>query len=76
MKDKKKWLVRFTHNKNKYYGGVFDIEEDAAMEVNLLCDKHGIERKNTIIKNMKTDTIIQHDVIPSLFMNNKMPSSL
>jgi hypothetical protein len=64
MKDKKKWLVRFAHNKNKYYGGIFDIEEDAAMEVNLLCDKYGIERKNTIINNMKTDTIIQPEMEP------------
>merc|ERR1712034_114040 len=48
-RDKKKWQARLTHNKNKYYGGLFDNEEHAAMQVNLLCDKYGIERKNPMI---------------------------
>ena len=37
------------HNKNNYHGGLFDKEEDAAMKINLLCDKCGIERKNPMI---------------------------
>ena len=37
------------HNKKLYYSGLFDHEEQAAMQVNLLCDKNGIERKNPMI---------------------------
>jgi len=48
-KDSKKWLVRLVHNKKSYLGGLFDNEEQAAMKVNLLCDKNGIERKNPMI---------------------------
>merc|ERR1712034_211789 len=32
-------------------GGLFDNEEEAAMQVNLLCDKIGIKHKNQIIVN-------------------------
>ena len=32
-----------------YFGGYFDIEEHAAMKVNLLCDKIEIQRKNPMI---------------------------
>ena len=38
-----------TINKKKYHGGYFDDEEQAAMEVNLLCDKYGKERKNPTV---------------------------
>merc|ERR1711925_69896 len=48
-KDKKKWQTQFMYNKKKYFGGYFDNEEQAAMKVNLLCDKNGIERKNPMI---------------------------
>merc|ERR1712034_28248 len=48
-KNKKKWQAQLTHNKNKYYGGIFDNEEHAAMSVNLLCDKYEEERKNPTI---------------------------
>ena len=51
------------HNKKLYYGGYFDNEEQAAMKVNLLCDKHGKERKNPMI-DIKLDAIQQ--VIHSL----------
>merc|ERR1712034_190570 len=37
------------HNKKRYFGGLFDNEEQAAMKINLLCDKNGIERKNLMI---------------------------
>merc|ERR1712034_210801 len=42
----KKWRVQLKHNKQLYFGGSFDDEDHAAMKVNLLCDKHEIERKN------------------------------
>jgi len=54
----KKWEAKFTHNQKIYYGGLFDKEEDAAMEVNLLCDKCKIERRNTMI-NIGQDLIQQ-----------------
>jgi len=38
-----------TYNKKRYYGGYFDNEEHAAMKINLLCDEHGIKRKNSTI---------------------------
>ena len=44
------------HNNKKYYGGLFDNEEHAGMNVNLLCDKYKIGRKNPMI-------ITQPDVI-------------
>jgi hypothetical protein len=58
-KDAKKWLVHMMHNKKLYYGGYFDNEEQAAMKVNLLCDKHGKERKNPMI-DIKLDAIQQN----------------
>jgi len=48
-KDAKKWQARLMHNKKSYLGGLFDDEEQAAMSVNLLCDKYGKERKNPMI---------------------------
>jgi len=48
-KDIKKWRSQLTVNKKKYYGGNFDKEEDAAMSINLLCDKFEVERKNPTI---------------------------
>jgi len=48
LKDNKKWEASL-YNKKKYYGGLFDNEKQAAMKVNLLCDKMGIERKNPMI---------------------------
>ena len=37
------------HNEKLHYGGLFDNEEQAAMQVNLLCEKNGIDRKNPMI---------------------------
>ena len=37
------------HNKKTHYGRTFDNEEQAAMSVNLLCDKLEMERKNPTI---------------------------
>jgi len=48
-KDAKKWRASLMHNKKSYLGGFFDNEEQAAMKVNLLCDKNGIQRKNAMI---------------------------
>jgi len=56
--DSKKWQSKLMHNKNYYYGGKFDNEEQAAMNVNLLCDKLEMERKNPTI-NIKSNTIEQ-----------------
>merc|ERR1712034_240774 len=46
------------HNKKQYCGGHFDHEEDAAMKVNLLCDKYEIKRKNPTI-NIELNEIKQ-----------------
>jgi len=45
-KDANKWETSLTHKKTKYCGEYFDNEENAAMSVNLLCDKCKINRKN------------------------------
>ena len=37
------------HNQKTIYGGLFDKEEDAAMSINLLCDKYELARKNPTI---------------------------
>jgi hypothetical protein len=55
-KNRKNWETKLMYNKQHYYGGNFDNEEKAAMKVNLLCDKLGIERKNP---NLKLDKIQQ-----------------
>ena len=55
-KDNKCWKVQLAYNKKQYHGGYFDNEEHAAMKVNLLCDKYGIERKNPVI-NIDPDGI-------------------
>jgi hypothetical protein len=44
------------HKNKVYFGGHFENEEQAAMNVNLLCDKFEIERKNPTI-NIKLDAI-------------------
>jgi hypothetical protein len=59
----KKWQAKLHHNKRLNYGGFFDKEEDAAMKVNLFCDKCGIERKNPMID---IELIEDHQVIHSL----------
>ena len=51
------------HNKKIYFGGYFDNEEQAAMKVNLLCDKNEMERRNPMID--KENDVIQQ-VIHSL----------
>ena len=55
-KDNKNWQARLAHKGKKYHAGVFDIEEDAAMSVNLLCDKYEIKRKNPTIDIELYDT--------------------
>jgi len=45
----KKWQTRLMHKRKPYYGGCFDNEKQAAMQINLLCDKNGIKRKNAMI---------------------------
>merc|ERR1712034_104461 len=42
----KKWKTQLIYKGKSYYGGYFDIEEHAAMELNLICDKIKIKRKN------------------------------
>jgi len=59
----KKWLTQVMHNGKKYSPGKFDNEKHAAMQVNLLCDKFGIKRKNPMI-DLEPDAIQQ--VIHSL----------
>merc|ERR1712034_278266 len=48
-RDNKKWQAYLKHNNKLYSGGYFDNEAQAAMQVNLLCDKHGKERKNPTV---------------------------
>jgi len=57
-KDNKKWQAQFVHNKKTHYGRTFDNEEQAAMSVNLLCDKLEMKRKNPSI-NTKPNAIQQ-----------------
>jgi len=57
-KRRKKWQARLMHRRQKFHAGYFDNEEDAAMGVNLLCDKYDIERKNPTV-NMKLEQIVQ-----------------
>ena len=47
-----------THNGKRYCAGVFDDEKHAAMKLNLLCDKFGIQRKNSMI-DIEFDAIRQ-----------------
>jgi len=54
---KRKWVVQLNHNKKQYYGGLFENEKAAAMNVNLLCDKFEIERKNPTIIHITSDEI-------------------
>jgi len=58
IKDGSKWMVQLAHNKKQYYGGLFENEDHAAMKVNLLCEKLGIEHKNPQI-NIELDKIQQ-----------------
>jgi len=57
-KSHKKWIARLTHNGKRYCAGVFDDEKHAAMKLNLLCDKFGIQRKNPMI-DIEFDAIRQ-----------------
>ena len=57
-KNSKKWVVRLRYKENMHYGGYFNVEENAAMKVNLLCDEHEIDRKNPTI-NIDPDEIQQ-----------------
>ena len=63
-KDCKKWQAQLRHKRKNYYGGLFDNEEQAAMKINLLCDKIEIKRRNPTIE-IKPD-IMQQSVIHSL----------
>jgi len=51
------WLAHFQFNKKIYFAGYFDIEEHAAMKVNLVCDKFELERKNPTV-DLDPDTIM------------------
>ena len=64
----KKWQTYFRHDGKQNYGGCFDNEEHAAMRVNLLCDEHGIIRKNLTIDE-KTNVI--QKVVYTLFIIHK-----
>ena len=55
-KKDKKWQAKIMHKGKCYFGGYSDIEEHAAMKINLLCDKIEIERKNLMI-NIDLDAI-------------------
>merc|ERR1712034_69335 len=59
IRERKKWRARLPHKGKKYSAGLFDNEKHAAMKVNLLCDKFGIQRKNPMID-------IEFDVIPQV----------
>merc|ERR1712034_102767 len=50
IRERKKWRARLPHKGKKYSAGLFDNEKHAAMKVNLLCDKFGIQRKNPTSK--------------------------
>jgi len=48
-KKEKKWQAKIMHKGKDYFGGYFDIEEHAAMKINLICDEIEAERKNPMI---------------------------
>jgi len=48
-KEKKQWAAQLTRNNKNYSGGLFNDEKQAAMKVNLLCDKYKMKRKNPMI---------------------------
>jgi len=66
QKNAKKWKATLAYNKKQYYGGYFDEEEQAAMSINLLCDKFGIKRKNPTI-DKKTDAMQQIPYTTSIY---------
>jgi len=66
--DKKRWQAQLTHNKKRHCVGLFDKEEDAAMSINLLCDKLEVERKNPMVD-------IQFDAIRQKTKSSKMYES-
>jgi len=45
----RKWVAQIIFDKKKYFGGLHDNEQHAAMSVNLLCDKFSRDRKNPMI---------------------------
>jgi len=47
---RRKWVAQLVLNKTTYNEGLFEDEQHAAMAVNLLCDKYGIQRKNQTIE--------------------------
>ena len=73
-----KWQAELLQDKKKYYGGLFDNEEDAAMKVDelcdqfcmKLCDKLCAEDKNlrNNINLNKTMQVIIHYKIKLLFL--------
>jgi len=65
-KNNKKWRARLIHKGKKYSAGLFDNEKHAAMKLNLLCDKFGIQRKNPMI-NIKFDDIRQKTKSPKMY---------
>jgi hypothetical protein len=65
-KDCKKWKAEFVHHAKTYYGGLFDHEENAAMKINLICDKIKIERKNP----ETNEDAIQKKINPNIDQEN------
>ena len=64
------------HNQKVHYGGLFDNEEHAAMKINLLCDKMGIDRKNPMI-DLKPDAMQQVMlIIHHIFVYNSSTNTL
>ena len=55
---KNKWQTILQHNQKRYYAGYHDNQENAAMSINLICDKLGIKRKHPTI-NTNLDEIQQ-----------------
>merc|ERR1712034_148652 len=45
-KNKKKWQAKIMHKRKNYLGGYFNIEEHAAVKINLICDTIENKRKN------------------------------
>jgi len=62
----KKWRAQLKHKGQNYYGGYFDNEKHAAMEVNLLCDKYGKKRQNLMI-DIELDAIQQAPNTTSIY---------
>jgi hypothetical protein len=61
----KQWQAYVYIKRKTRYGGCFDTEQQAAMKVNLMCDKHKIPRKNPTI-DIELD-VVQQVIHPSSF---------